>query len=228
MGEPPVRLPDVFRDRSSQGQIRRVEIHVKSNQGGARTNDDGAGCVVKLGGAKIRRPIRIGGHAEGETLQPSSTDRLERGMVAVQGRLFIEEYRDLQLCAHSLSQSFGQMDAVLHRRATQRHEGHDIRCSHSRMNTFVFSKIDEIGRHANRAKGRFNDGVRFTGKAQDRPMVIPIHRLAQQPNPRHGLHGMGQRMHRRPVSPLTEVRHTFDESIHVLPRQVVTQKKPEV
>jgi hypothetical protein len=35
------------------------------------------------------------------------------------------------------------------------------------MDTSMLSKIDEIGRHANRAKSGFSDGVRFTGKAQD-------------------------------------------------------------
>jgi hypothetical protein len=87
------------------------------------------------------------------------------------------------------------------------------------MDALVFPKIDEIGCDAYGAKGRFSDGVRFAGKAQDGTMVIPIHRLVQQPNPWHGLHGMHQRTHRRLVSSLTEVRHTFDDSIHVLPHQ---------
>ena len=87
------------------------------------------------------------------------------------------------------------------------------------MDALVFPKIDEIGRHANGAKGRFSDGVRFAGKAQDGTMVVPIPRLVQQPDPWHGLHGMHQRTHRRLVSSLTEVRHTLDDSIHVLPHQ---------
>ena len=47
-------------------------------------------------------------------------------------------------------------------------------------------------------------------------MVIPIHRLVQQPDPWHRLHGIHQRTHRRLVSSLTEVRHTFDDSVHEL------------
>jgi hypothetical protein len=47
------------------------------------------------------------------------------------------------------------------------------------MDALVLPKIDEIGRHANGAKSRFSDGVRFTGKAQDGAMVVPIHRLVQ-------------------------------------------------
>jgi hypothetical protein len=92
----------------------------------------------------------------------------------------------------------------------------------------VLPKIDEIGRHANGAKGRFSDGVRFAGKAQDGAMVIPIHRLVQQADPWHRLHGMYQCTHCRLVSSLTEVRHTLDDSIHVLPPSNIKTTKPEV
>ena len=142
----------------------------------------------------------------------------------MQGRLFVKEYRNFQLGSDPLPQSLRQMDTILHRRAAQRHEGHDIGCPHPRMDALVFPKIDEIGRHAKCAKGRFNDGVRFADKAQDGAMVIPIHRLVQQPDPWHRFHGMHQRTHRRLVSSLTEVRHTFDDSIHVLPHQESKQR----
>jgi hypothetical protein len=92
------------------------------------------------------------------------------------------------------------------------------------MGALVLPKIDEIGRHANCAKGGFRDGIQFAGKAQDGAMVIPIHCVVQQPDPWHGLHGIHQRSHRRLVSSLTEVRHTFDDSIHVLPHQESKQR----
>ena len=140
-------------------------------------------------------------------------------MIAVQSRLFVEEYRNLQLCSYPLPQLLRQMDTILHRRAAQWHEGYDIRCPYPRMDALLLSKIDEIGRHENCAKGRFNDGIRFTSKAQDGAMVIPIHRLVQKPDPWHGLHSMHQRTHRRPVSSITEVRHTLDDSFHALLHQ---------
>ena len=101
----------------------------------------------------------------------------------MQGRLFVKEYRDLQLCSYPLSQSFRQMDTILHRRAMQRHKGHDVRRPHPRVHALVLPKIDEICRYANCAKGGFNDGVRFSGKAQDGAMVVSIHRVVQQPDP---------------------------------------------
>jgi hypothetical protein len=70
---------------------------------------------MKVGGAKIWRPVRIGGHPEGQPLKPTSADRFEQGMIAVGGRLFIEEYRDLQVCSYPLSQALGKMDAWLRR-----------------------------------------------------------------------------------------------------------------
>ena len=100
MGQPTVRLANVLRDGPSQRQIRRAEIHIEGDQGRARTDDYGTGRLVEVRRTKIRCPVRIGGHAEGEALKPSLTDRLEWGMIAVQGRLFVEEYRDLQLCSH--------------------------------------------------------------------------------------------------------------------------------
>ena len=177
MGHPSIRLANVLRDRSSQCQIRRAEIHIEGDQGRSRTDHDGTGRLMEVGGAKIRCPVRIGGHAEGEALMPSPTDRFERGMIAVQSRLFIEKHWYLQLCPYSLPQLLRQMNTILHRRAAHRHEGHDIRCPHPRMDALVRPKIDEIGRHANGAKGRFSDGIRFTGKAQDGAMVVPIHRV---------------------------------------------------
>ena len=96
------------------------------------------------------------------------------------------------------------------------------------MDAFVFPKIDEIGRHTNGAKGRFGNGVRFARKTQDGAMVITVHRLIQQPDPWHRFHGMHQCAHRRPVSSLTEVRHTFDDSTHVLPSSGMNTTKPEV
>jgi hypothetical protein len=47
------------------------------------------------------------------------------------------------------------------------------------MDTLMLPKIDEVGRHANRSKSRFHDGVRFAGEAQDRAVVVSIHRLVQ-------------------------------------------------
>ena len=72
---------------------------------------------MEMGGTKIWCPVWIGDHAEGEALKPSSTNRFERGMIAVPGRLFVEEYRDLQLRSYPLPQLLRQMDAILHRRA---------------------------------------------------------------------------------------------------------------
>src|SRR5512138_3583700 len=109
------------------------------------------------------------------------------------------------------------MDTILHRRATQWYEGYDIRSPNPRMDAHMLPKIDEIGCHTNGAKDSFGDGIRFAGDTQDGAMVIPVHRLIQQPDPWYRLHGMNQRAHRRSISPLTEVRHTFDDSIHVLP-----------
>jgi hypothetical protein len=86
-------------------------------------------------------------------------------MVAVRSRLLIQKYRDFQLGAHLLTQSLRQMDTILHRRAPQRYEGDDVRCPHPRMDAFVLTKINEIGRNANCTKGRFSDGIRFPGKA---------------------------------------------------------------
>src|SRR5713226_3949026 len=102
MGQPSVRLANVFCDGSGQGQIRRAEIHIEGDQGRSRADHHGTGRLMEMGGTKIWCPVRIGGHAEGEALKPSSTDRFERGMIAVQSRLFVEEYRDLQLCSHLL------------------------------------------------------------------------------------------------------------------------------
>jgi hypothetical protein len=129
----------------------------------------------------------------------------------MQGRLFVKEDRNLQLCSYPLPQSLCQMDTILHRRAAQWYERHDVRRPHSRVDALVLPKIDEIGRHANCAKGGFNDGVRFAGKAQDRAMVIPIHQ---------GTH--------RLVSPLTEIRHALDDSIHVHAPSRIEITKPEV
>jgi len=173
MGQPSVRLTNVFRDGPSQRQIRRLKIHIEGDQGRSRADHDSAGRFMETGRATIRRPARIGGHAESKALKSSSTNRFEQGMIAVQGRLFIEEYRDLQLCCYPLSQLLRQMNTVLHRRAAHRHEGHDICGPHPRMDALVLPKIDEIGRHAKCAKGGFNDGVRFAGKAQDGAVVIP-------------------------------------------------------
>src|ERR1041384_3593884 len=101
MGQPTVRLANVFRDGPSQRQIRRAEIYIKRNQGRSCSNHHGPGRLVEVRRTKIRCPVRIGGHPEGKALKPSSTYRLERGMIAGQGRSFVEKYRDLQLCSYS-------------------------------------------------------------------------------------------------------------------------------
>ncbi len=134
---------------------------------------------MEAGRTKVWRPIRIGIHAEGKALKPSSTNRFERSMIAVQSRLFIEKHRDFQLGSYLLPQPLRQMNTILHRRATQRNKRHDIRSPYPWMDALVLPKIDQIGRHANGAKGRLSNGIRFAGKTQDRAMVIAIHRLVQ-------------------------------------------------
>src|SRR6185295_19898124 len=119
MGQPSVRLTNVFRDGPSQCKIRRVEIHIEGDQGRSRADHHGTGRLVKVRRTKIRCPVRIGGHAEGEALKPSSTNRFEWGMIAVECRLFVEKYRDLQLRSYSLPHSLRQVDTILHRRAAQ-------------------------------------------------------------------------------------------------------------
>ena len=83
MGQPSVRLANVLRDGSSQRQIRRAKIHIERDQGRSRADDDGTGRLMEVGGTEIRCPVRIGGDAEGQALQPAPTDRFERGMIAV-------------------------------------------------------------------------------------------------------------------------------------------------
>jgi hypothetical protein len=92
------------------------------------------------------------------------------------------------------------------------------------MDTLVLPEIDEIRRHANGAKGRFSNGVRFACKAQDGTMVISIHRVVQEPDPRHRLHGISQCTHGRLVPPLAEIRHAFNDSVHVLPHHESKQR----
>jgi hypothetical protein len=140
-------------------------------------------------------------------------------VITVQSRVFIEKYRDLKLRSDSLPHSLRQMNTILHCRAAQWHKGHNIRGPHPRVNTIVFPDIDEISRHAKSTESRFSNGVRFTDKAEDRAVVISIHRLVQQPNPLHRLHGQHQCPHCCLISSLTEVRHTLDKSIHVLSHQ---------
>jgi len=179
MGQPAIGLANVLGNRSGQRQIRRAKIHIEGNQGRSRTDYHGTRSLMEMGGTKIWCPVRIGGQAEGEAPKPPSTDRFERSMISMHRRMLVEEYRDLQFCSYSLSQSLRQLNTILHRRAAHRHERNDVRCPHSWMDALVFPKIDEISRHANGAKGRFNDGIRLTGKAQDGAMVIPIHRAIQ-------------------------------------------------
>ena len=101
---------------SKQRQVRAGGNDVEGNKGRGGSSEDGTSRFGKVGEDRVIWQVWIRVHAEGEGLKPYSTDRVERGMIAVQGRLFVEEYRDLQLCSYSLPQSLCQMNTILHRR----------------------------------------------------------------------------------------------------------------
>src|SRR5436190_24247731 len=81
-----------------------------------------------------------------EFTAPSVSEILARGR---SGRTLVEINRNLQLAANSLSKPAAEGDAVFHRRAFERNEGHDIGGTDPGVLTTVLAEVDAL-------RGRFD------------------------------------------------------------------------
>ena len=73
----------------------------------------------------------------------------------------------MELAADAVPERTRQLDAVVHRAAVQRHEGHDIGGPHAGMHPGVRGEIDQITCRADAGKRGFAGRVRRPGKGED-------------------------------------------------------------
>ncbi len=179
------RFANGLGDRSGHFKIRGTEVHVKRNQGRPGPDHDRSARLVQASRAEIGGPVRIGGHAECQTFQSAPTDRLQRSMVAMRGRPLVQKHGNVEFLPDPLPEALGHVDAVLHCDPANGDERNHIGCSDPGMDAGMLAQIDEIGCHADRAKGRFDDGLRLADEGEDGAMMIMIHGVVEHPHARH-------------------------------------------
>src|SRR5918993_2091944 len=114
MRGPSVRLPNLGSDGPGHIYIGRQQVDIERNQWRSGSDDDGTRCLMKLTGTEVRRPVRIGGHAEREAIQAAATNRFKGSMVTVRRRTLIQKDRNLKFRSDAVAKTFGRLHAISH------------------------------------------------------------------------------------------------------------------
>ena len=128
--------------------------------------------------------------------------------------MFVQEDRNPEFVPDSFAETTGQVYAVLHRCALEGDKGHYVRGSDAGVDALMPAEIDSFGGGANGLKRGFLNGPGLAGKSQDRPMVVGIACVVQQPDVRYGLHRRRQSVEGGLVTAFAEVGDTLDELRH--------------
>src|SRR5215217_7284970 len=101
-------------------------------------------------GSKIRSAIRRAGvHLVANSFELAASHVGQVLPLGTRGGPLIQEDWNLELSSHAVTDCASENDAVLHRRALERDEGHDVGRTHARMLASVVIEIDSLTRGAN-------------------------------------------------------------------------------
>ena len=161
-------LGDFLRD-GHVGGVAKVDV-VRDEKG---TRADGDGARRRVNAARSEVGIAVGIRADlgTQTLELSASHVREVLAIGACGGALVQKDRDLELAADALTEGSRERDAVFHRAALERHEGHDVGGTHAGMLAAVRVEIDMLARRLDAGERRGDRAFHGHDEGDDRAVV---------------------------------------------------------
>ncbi len=199
--------------------VRRVQVDVVSDEELAGADRCGPGRRIELRRPEVRPPVRLLQLLR----QPLVFARPHPGQVAAlrpRRRPLVQVDRDPQLLADPPAHPTGQLDALLHRHARDRHERADVRGAEARVRALVLPHVDHLGGTPDGAERGFGDRVRRPDERHDRTVGVPSRIDVQGADPGDTGDRVGDLFDGRVITALGEIRYALDDLLHADPLAV--------
>ena len=142
------------------------------------------------GRPEVGRALRGRPDVGTNALELTTTNVGEILTVGARGGALVQEDRNAQLVAHTCAELAREGDAVLHRRALERDERHDVRGAHAGVLTGVRGEIDALLRLADARERRVDNDVDRRDECDDAAIVAGVGAGIEDMRARHRRDGV--------------------------------------
>ena len=164
--------------------------------------------------AEIRRPFRVGADRFPQAFELTPPDKGKVDAVRPRRGQLVQIGRYRKLVGDLLGQSLGNLDALLHRHAGNRHERHDVGRTHARVLALVLVQVNQLGRDPDRPESGVEHRFRLADEADDRAIVVRVHLLVEHRNAVDRLDDVDNLIDYLGPAALAEIGHAFDYLTH--------------
>jgi SAM-dependent methyltransferase len=179
----------------------RLELDVEGDEGPARSDEDGAGCIVEPGWAEhgselatVDTALQLGGPAAPVVRRPYAVCECP-----------VEEHRQAELVAHATSDTPGHRFRTRQVVPRERHHGHDVGSADARMDADVRAEVDESTRHGDSRDEPVLQRALVSDERVDGAVVARVDMRVEEPRARR-CEGRPERPDRGGIAPFRDVR----------------------
>ena len=206
-------LPDGLCDAPGDLHVRGAQVDVVGDERHPRADHHGPRGGMGLGRTEVGLPERVA-HPLGEALELAAPHVLEVAPVGGRGRLFVEEHGDLEALRHRLAHVPGQRHAVLHGRALDGDERHDVHGAHARVLALVAAQVDAAYGHLEEREQAGPERRLVADQGQDAAVVVLVGLDVEDAQARDRLQGRDRGVDHLGAPSLADVGDRLDDPRH--------------
>ena len=212
--QPAITLPDGGAILRASARSLDLELDVPRDEEGPGADDRRAGRRMRPARPEVRGAI-VGRQRRRQTLESRPPDVRQDTPVGSGRGARIQEDRQLVAIGQPGTELAGEVDAGVHGRLAERHEGHDVQRTDAGMLAVLCAHVDARDRLRREALRRRHHVVRCARERQHAPVVVGIRRPVQERDtPAIGRDGLGIGVDDLDAATLTDVRDAFHARLH--------------
>ena len=185
------------------------EVDIEGDERSPRA-DDGRACFGKLAGTVIGLAFGLFDFSL-QAFVLSAADVFEIGAFGLGRGGFVKIDGDIEFVSHALAESFGDGDAIIHRRALKRNEGNHIRRADAGMFAGMRVEVNQFGSGLDGEEGGFFHARRRPGEGQHGAVVVEVGGAVEEFYVTDRLDGDGDSVYHFGSARFGKVGDTFDE-----------------
>ncbi len=200
-------------DALGEVDVARFQVDIEGDQEGSGADSHGTRSRVHACGSIVGLPTGMRDLGP-EPLVLRFPDVGQDDPLGARGGLGIEVDGQLEALGDMGTEAARQLDALLHGRLAERHEGDDVDGPDAWVLALVLLHVDPGDGDLDRRLHRHRDGLGLTGEGQHAPVMVDIRRPVEEVDVRRGGHGGGQRVDDLGPASLAEVGDALDQLCH--------------
>ena len=200
-------------DALGEVDVARLEVDVEGDEEGSGADGDGAGAGVHACGAEVgltaeMRDVGL------EALVLGLADIRQDDPLRARGGLGVEVDGQVEALRDVGAEATGELDALVHRRLAERHEGDDVDGADARVLALVLLHVDLRDGDLDGTLHRHGDRLGLAGEGQHAAIVVDVRRPIEEVDVRCRGHDSRQGIDDLGAPALAEVGDALDQLCH--------------